>query len=469
MQRWAFFAVISTGLLMIGLDNSILYTAMPALSAQLHTTPAQALWIINAYPLVLSGLLLGTGTLGDKLGHRLMWLVGLVIFGVASLAAAFAPSAWALVAARGLLGFGAAVMMPATLALIRLTFPDERERNTAIGIWASAAVVGAALGPLVGGALLGRFWWGSVFLINVPVVVLALCATLALAPENMPNPAKRWDVISSAYALFALSGLTMTIKSVANPDRSVPLTVGAVVAAVVAGWLFVRRQYRLDDPLLTFDIFRSRLFAGGVIAAAGGMFVLAGVELMTVQKLQLVSGFSPLHAGAVITVMAVAAFPASILGGANLHRVGFLPLIGGGFLGATVGTALLVAGDSAEGLALELLALVVLGLSAGSVMSVSSIAIIGTAPAHRSGMAAGVEEVSYEFGTLLTVAVTGSLLPLWFERGFPQGMEALYDAAPNPAAVAAYTDAYHSVLCLLAAAALVFSAATSWCFRDNPK
>ena len=162
----------------------------------------QGLWIINAYPLVLAGLLLGTGTLGDKLGHRLMFIVGLVVFGVASLAAAFAPSAWLLVGARGLLGMGAAVMMPATLALIRLTFPDERERNTAIGIWGSVAVVGAALGPLVGGALLEAFWWGSVFLINVPIVLIALALTFWLAPENMPNPAKYWDFISSVLSLI---------------------------------------------------------------------------------------------------------------------------------------------------------------------------------------------------------------------------------------------------------------------------
>ena len=154
-QRWTFLLVVSLGLLMIGVDNSILYTALPELRSQLGTTETQALWIINAYPLVLAGLLLGTGTLGDRIGHRLMFLIGLVIFGAASLAAAFAPGAWPLIAARAFLGLGAATMMPATLALIRITFSDERERNTAIGVWGSVAVVGAAATAFIGLTLLG--------------------------------------------------------------------------------------------------------------------------------------------------------------------------------------------------------------------------------------------------------------------------------------------------------------------------
>lgn len=449
-QRWGFFAVVSLGLLMIGLDNSILYTALPALERSLGAGPSEGLWIINAYPLALAGLLLGTGTLGDRVGHRKMFLIGLGIFGVASLGAAFAPGTAEMIAARAMLGVGAAVMMPATLALIRLTFSDERERNLAIGIWGAVAVVGGALGPVVGGLLLEFFWVGSVFLINVPIVLLALVLTVWLAPPNLPNPNKAWDVISSLYSLVALSGLTMAIKQAAN-TQSVALLVGSIVACVLGSWLFVRRQARRDDPLLTFDIFRSRMFTGGVVAAAGGMFIMAGAELMTTQKLQLVDEFTPLKAGTTVVAMAVAAIPASTLGGAFLHKVGFMPLIAGGFALSVVGAGLLVVGASSHSVLFEVVSLAVLGFAVGSVMSVSSIAIIGAAPMNRSGMAAGVEEVSYEFGTLTTVALTGSLL----QRGLDGG--------------ATYTESYENVLFVLAVSAVVFAAATWWCFRDNPK
>lgn len=190
-MRWLLLSVLSTGLLLIGVDNSILYTALPTISAELGADEAQGLWIINAYPLVVAGLMLGTGTLGDKVGHARMFATGLVIFGVASLCCAYAPTPELLIAARGALGLGAAVMMPATLALVQQTFTNERERNTAIGIWASVATVGAAAGPLVGGFLLEHFWWGSIFLVNVPIVAAALAALALLRPANHPYPLAR--------------------------------------------------------------------------------------------------------------------------------------------------------------------------------------------------------------------------------------------------------------------------------------
>ena len=472
-RRWTFFGVVSLGLLMIGLDNSILYTALPELSEQLHATSLQQLWIINAYPLMLAGLLLGTGTLGDKIGHRRMFVIGLWIFGIASLTAALAPGAWELVAARAFLGLGASIMMPATLALIRLTFEDEIERNTAIGIWGSIAVVGAAAGPTVGGFLLEHFWWGSVFLVNVPIVIIALILTAFLAPPNVANPAKHWDFLSSLYALITLASLVLVIKSVASSHLNAMLIGGALAACLIGAVLFTRRQHTLEEPLLTFDIFRSPIFSGGVLAAAGAMFGMAGLEMTTTQKLQLVDLYSPLHAGLIISLIALAALPMSALGGANLHRWGFLPIIAGGFLAMAAGIGCVVWGGTHDVFPAYLVGLFITGLGAGFVMSVSSTAIIGAAPASRSGMAAGVEEVSYEFGTLLSIAVTGSVLPMLYKSGLPEdirdlGMDALHDPALAEAAGPAYTDAYLATAAGLGVVMLIFAAVTGWCFRSNP-
>ena len=469
-QRWSFCAVISLGLLMVGLDNSILYTALPQLSQQLHTTDTQQLWIINAYALVLSGLLLGAGTLGDRTGHRRMFLIGLAVFGGASLLAAYSPSAWTLVLGRAFLGCGAAIMMPSSLALIRLTFPDEVERNTAIGIWGSVAVIGAAAGPTVGGFFLEHFWWGSVFLLNVPVVVVAIALTLLLAPPNAPNPHKHWDFPSSLYSLITLASLVLAIKSLAN---NWPVCAAAGVVFACGALAFARRQARLSDPLLTFDIFRSRIFSGGALTAGGAMFCLAGLELLSTQKLQLVDALSPLNAGLIISAMALSAIPTSILGGATLHHVGFLPLISGGFLFMAAGMALVV-WTGGTMLPLLVCGLVLTGLGAGLAMSVSSTAIINAAPPHRAGMASGVEAVSYEFGTLLSIALTGSLVPLLMARELPPhlselGTDALHHHSSHAAATSAYNAGYLFTIGGLSCFALLFAAITAWCFRDNPK
>ncbi len=194
----------------------------------------QRLWIINAYPLVMAGLLLGAGTLGDRYGHRRLFLIGLVLFGAASLLAAFAPNPEVLILARGFLAVGAAAMMPATLSLIRTTFEDEQERNLAIAVWGSLSVLGAALGPIIGGVLLEFFWWGSVFLVNLPVVVVAVIATVALAPPDAPDPTKRWDLLSSVQIAVGLVGLVFAIKEAAKVGGRADLVVGALIASALA-------------------------------------------------------------------------------------------------------------------------------------------------------------------------------------------------------------------------------------------
>lgn len=415
-HRWSLLVTVGIALVLITLDHSILYTALPTLVHDLGASSTQGLWIINAYPLVMAGLLLGAGTLGDRVGHRRMFLSGMVIFGVASLAAAFAPSPPLLIAARALLAVGAAAMMPATLALIRITFGDVRERNLAIAIWGSLSVVGAALGPILGGLLLERFWWGSVFLINVPVVVAAFAAGWVLAPHTATDNARPWDWLSSVLVMCSLSGLVVAIKEVAHASPSLPLVAAAFAISVVTGVLFVRRQARLPYPLLEFGIFRNPAFSAGVIAAALTLFAISGVQLATTQRYQLIAGFSPLQAGLLVSATALGCLPSALLGGAFLHRTGLRPLVAGGLFTGACGVLLARYGLQA-GMPWMVTGLALLGLGLGAVMSVASSAIVGNVPAHRAGMASSVEEVSYEFGSLFAVAVLGSLLAAFYAAG----------------------------------------------------
>ena len=408
-RRWAFLAVISSGLLLIGIDNSILYTALPTLRRELGATAHQALWIINAYPLVMAGLLPGAGALGDRFGHRRMFTAGLIVFGAASLLAAGAPTVGVLILGRTVLAVGAAMMMPATLALIRVTFTDPQERNTAIGIWSATAALGTVAGPLTGGLLLEWFWWGSVFLVNVPVALVALALIPVTAPPNRTNPDRHWDALSSLLALLTLSGLVLAIKLTlgTHPD---PLTAAAsALTALVGALLFRRRQRRIPEPLVDFRIFRRRLFTGGVLAAGLGTFLLAGTELLITQRFQLVSGYSPLQAGGLAAAVALSAVPTALAGGALLRRLGFRRLIVGGFAACTAGFLVFLAGHHLDSPVVYIAGLMAVGAGAGATLSVASAAILGGVEPSHAGMAAAIEEVSYEFGALISIAVLGSL------------------------------------------------------------
>jgi DHA2 family multidrug resistance protein-like MFS transporter len=408
-RRWSVLVTVAAGLLLIVLDNSILYTAVPTLVRDLGATSSESLWIINAYPLAMAGLLLGAGTLGDRVGHRRMFLIGLSVFGVASLVAAFSPTPEVLIAARALLAVGAAAMMPATLALIRITFTDERERNIAIAVWGSLSVIGSALGPIVGGLLLNHFWWGSVFLINIPVVVAALVAGWILAPAGETDPSKRWDLVSSVQVMVGLAGLVFAIKEFAKVSPSWTVVIVAVVASAAGFWTFVQRQRQLTYPLLDLSIFRNPAFMSGVLAAGVAMFAIGGIQLVTAQRFQLVVGFTPFEAGLLVAALALGSLPTGMLGGAILHRVGLRPLISGGLGASVLGVIVTILGLQLS-LGWMIVGLLVTGAGLGLPMSVASSAIIGNVPAHRAGMASSVEEVSYEFGNLTAVALLGSLL-----------------------------------------------------------
>ena len=418
-HRWLLLMMVGLGLLLVTVDITILLTALPVLTHELHASAAEGLWIVNAYPLFSTGLLLGAGTLGDRIGHRRMYLVGLVIFGLASLMAAYAASVAVLVLARVLQAVGASAMLPATLALIRVGFSDERERALAISVWACLSLVGAILGPLLGGWLLGHFHWGALFLVNVPIIAVAWLGTWFVAPEQRNPNADPWDLPSSVLALLALSSLVLTIKTATHPPVDLGLLGTALVTGLVAGLAFVRRQRRLTHPLLDFSLFRNPAFAAGVLGAVSVTFTTGGVLLGVSQRFQWVAGYTPLQSGLLASVLFIGTLPSSILGGLWLHHIGLRRLIAGGLAVGALG--MLAAAQALpwhpsglpaahEGLGWLVTGLLLAGLGLGATISVASTAIVESAPPHRAGMASSVEEVAYEFGALLSIALLGSLL-----------------------------------------------------------
>ena len=418
-HRWLLLMMVGLGLLLVTVDITILLTALPVLTHELHASAAEGLWIVNAYPLFSTGLLLGAGTLGDRIGHRRMYLVGLVIFGLASLMAAYAGSVAVLVLARVLQAVGASAMLPATLALIRVGFSDERERALAISVWACLSLVGAILGPLLGGWLLGHFHWGALFLVNVPIIAVAWLGSWFVAPEQRNPNAAFWDLPSSVLALLTLSSLVLAIKTATHPPIDLGLLGAALATGLVAGLAFVRRQRRLTHPLLDFSLFRNPAFAAGVLGAVSVTFTTGGVLLGVSQRFQWVAGYTPLQSGLLASVLFIGTLPSSILGGLWLHHIGLRRLIAGGLAVGALG--MLVAAQALpwhpsglpaahEGLGWLVAGLLLAGLGLGATISVASTAIVESAPPHRAGMASSVEEVAYEFGALLSIALLGSLL-----------------------------------------------------------
>jgi DHA2 family multidrug resistance protein-like MFS transporter len=422
-NRWLVLSIVSSALFLIVTDMTVLYTALPTLTHALEATATEKLWIVNAYPLVVAGLLPGLGTLGDRLGHRTMFMAGLVVFGAASAGAAFAWTPEILVAARVVLAIGAAMMMPATLSLIRLTFTDEKERAFAIGIWAAVASGGAALGPVVGGLLLEYFWWGSVFLINVPVVLVAFVASAVLLERRQGIAGRPWDLIGSVQIMVGLIGIVYAIKEASKRDPDWAMVAGVFVLGVVATALFVRRQRRSAAPLIDFSLFADPRFSSGVATALVASGALIGVELVFSQRLQLVLGHSPLEAGMLILPIPLAAFVAGPLTGLMLPRVETTRLLSGSLAltGLALAAFLLLHGQATF---IWLMALAVMGFGVGAAMTAASSAIMLSAPEDRAGMAASVEEVSYELGGALGIALLGSLMSILYTRAMvlPDGI-----------------------------------------------
>ena len=407
-REWVGLAVIALPCLLYSMDMTVLNLALPSLSADLRPSSTQLLWIVDIYGFMVAGLLITMGTVGDRIGRRRLLMIGAGAFGVASVLAAFARSAEMLIVLRALLGVAGATLAPSTLSLIRNMFHDPQQRTVAIGIWVSSYSVGAAIGPLVGGLLLEFFWWGSVFLIGVPVMVLLLVLGPWLLPESRDPNAGRLDLWSVALSLAAILSMIFGLKRAAEGGWSW-MAASAIAAGALAGLAFVRRQVRLDDPLIDLRLFRHRAFSAALGSYTLGCFVLFGAFLFIAQYLQLVLDLTPLQAGLWTVPWALAFVLGSMLTPALVGRFVPAKVVTGGLVLAALGFAVLAQPFIALNLALILIATITMSLGLAAVFTLATDLVVSAAPPERAGAASALSETSSEFGGAMGIAVLGTI------------------------------------------------------------
>ncbi|WP_280424850.1 MFS transporter [Nocardia carnea] len=405
-RQWAGLAVLMLPTMLLGLDVTALYLVVPSLTADLHPTATETLWIMDAYGFLIAGFLITMGTLGDRIGRRRLLMIGTAAFGAASVFAAFAPSALWLIAARALLGVAGATLMPSTLSLISNMFADARQRAAAIGLWATMFALGMAAGPIVGGLLVDHFWWGAVFLIAVPVSVATLVAAPALLPEYRSDTSGL-DLWSVALSLAAILPAVFSIKHAAAHGIDAQALAAAALgtAAAVA---FIRRQLRLREPLLDIRLFTDRTFSAALAVLLIGLAGFGGVMYLVTQYLQFVDGLSPLAAGLWMGPPALAMLIGGVGAPVLAGRVSPGIVMAGALALSLIGYALLaLAGTDSTAAVVSGFAFVYLGL--GVIAALGTDIVVSAAPSERSGSAAALSETVQELGIATGVALLGSL------------------------------------------------------------
>jgi DHA2 family multidrug resistance protein-like MFS transporter len=409
-REWVGLAVLALACLLYAMDLTVLHLAVPSLSAELQPSSAELLWITDIYGFMVAGFLITMGTLGDRIGRRRLLLIGAAAFGVLSILAALSTSPEQLIAARALLGIAGATLAPSTLSLIFSMFQDPRQRSVAIGIWITAFSAGGAIGPVLGGVLLERFWWGSVFLLALPVMALLLVLGPRVLPEYRDPDAGRLDLVSAALSLVAVLAVVFGLKLIAQ-DGFGMLAASAVLVGLVVGVVFARRQLTLADPMVDLRLFRVQAFNVSLATNLLGIFIVVGYFLFVAQYLQLVLGLSPLEAGLWSLPSAVGFIVGSNLAPRILRRVRPAYVIGTGLGLAAVGLAVLtqVGGSRDADLAILVGASLVVSLGLAPVFTATTDLIVSSAPPERAGAASGISETGAELGGALGIAILGSI------------------------------------------------------------
>lgn len=430
-RGWAALVVLMLPVLLVSVDNTVLSFALPSIALDLEPTSTQQLWIIDAYPLVLAGLLVTMGTLGDRFGRRRMLLIGAVGFAAVSALAAFAPTAAWLIAARAAMGVFGAMLMPSTLSLLRSIFTDRDQRRLAIAVWASMFSAGSALGPIVGGLLLEHFSWGSVFLMAVPVLVPLLILAPLLVPESRDPHPGRIDPISIALSMATMIPVVYGIKEFAVHGFGVAAWL-PVLAGLGFGVVFVRRQLRAKTPMLDMRLFRQGTFSGALLVNLLSVIALVGFLFFVAQHLQLVVGLSPMHAGlalvpglAMMIVAGLAVVPIAKKWPARIVVPVALVFSLAGYLAVAFATG-------PDSLGALVGAFVALGIGIGAAETVSNELVLASAPPAKAGAASAVSETAYELGAVLGTTVLGGILTALYraELVIPEGIpDAAADAA----------------------------------------
>ncbi|MFI8952041.1 MFS transporter [Streptomyces sp. NPDC053750] len=407
-KEWIALAVLTLPLLLVSMDITVLYFGVPSIAAELETTSTQQLWMVDIYGFILAGMLITMGSVGDVVGRRRLLLIGATVFGIASVAAAFAGSAEMLIAARALQGLGGATLMPSTLALVTNMFRDPKQRSTAIAVWSIGLSAGAAIGPVISGSLLNSFWWGSIFLINVPVLLLLLIAAPLLVPEYRSATPQKFDVLSALLSLAAVLAVIWGLKEGAAKGFDA-LTLAAIAAGVVVGALFLIRQSRLAHPMVDLRLYRNRGFAPAISLSLIAFFCLIGYGIFTTQYLMGVLGMRPLEAA--LWTMASPALTFLLVPFAVMAARKVRPayVITAGFVFGATGFAAMTQIGLERNMTLLVYGVVGIGVGSAIVLTMVTDLVVAAAPPEKAGSVSALTQTHQELGGALGIAVLGTI------------------------------------------------------------